>query len=268
VGAAQYPLARSEHELKRLALQAEVMKPLTRRTFEDAGIREGMRVLDLGSGFGDVCMLLADMTGKSGSVVGLDIDPRSVREPEKRVAEAGYSNISLVTSDFASYTPAAPFDAVVGRLILMYHPDPPAALKAVVQHLKPGGIVAFQEPWMMPPAGPESTMKRCLGVLFETFRRSGAHTDLGMRLHAVFTKAGLPPPRMRLEAPLDGREDSLLLPYFVETLASLRPKAIELEVPGAAELDPEVDGRRSLAEVRAFGYAVMALPVVSAWCRT
>ena len=120
----------------------------------------------------------------------------------------------------------------------------------------------------MPPSGPESTIKRCLELMFETFRRCGAHIDLGIRLHRVFTQAGLPAPRMRLEALVDGREDSPLIPYLVETLASLRPKAIELGVPGAQELDPVADGTRSFREVSAFGYAMMALPVVSAWCRT
>lgn len=268
MSAGQYPLARADHELKRLALQAEILKPITRRTFEDAGIGEGMRVLDLGSGSGDVCMLLAEMTGPSGSVVGLDIDSESVREAERRVSQAGYSNISFVNSDVMNYTPAAPFDAIAGRMILMYHPDPVAALSSAIRHLRPGGIVVFLEPYMTPPTGPESTIRKCLGVIFETFRRCGAHTDLGMRLHSVYTRAGLPAPKMRMEAQLDGREDSPLRPYLIETLASIRPKAIELGVPGAQELDPEADGIRAFTEVAAFGYAMMALPVVSAWCRT
>jgi SAM-dependent methyltransferase len=267
MGAGQYPLARADHELKRLALQAELLKPMTRRTFEDAGIREGMRVLDLGSGSGDVCMLLADLTGPSGSVVGLDIDSLAVREAEKRVSAAGYTNITFVHSDFAGYTPSAPFDAIAGRLILLFHPDPAAALAALVRHLRPGGVVAFLEPWMMPPGGPDSTLKKCLGIILDTFRRCGAQTDMGMRLHSVFTKAGLPVPQMRLEALLDGSPDSRLRPYLIETLASLKPKAMELGVPGARELDPEADGTRACAEMWAAGYAMMALPVVSAWCR-
>jgi ubiquinone/menaquinone biosynthesis C-methylase UbiE len=59
----QYALGRSAKEYARLERQAEIMKPMTRRLFADAGISAGMTVLDLGSGAGDVSMLLAEMVG-------------------------------------------------------------------------------------------------------------------------------------------------------------------------------------------------------------
>jgi hypothetical protein len=68
----QYALGRSPQEYARLARQAEIMKPMTRRLFAEAGVQPGMRVVDLGSGAGDVCMLLAEMVGLSGTVIGLD----------------------------------------------------------------------------------------------------------------------------------------------------------------------------------------------------
>ena len=37
----------------------------------------GMRVLDIGSGIGDVAMLAAEMVGPNGRVVGIDKDPAS-----------------------------------------------------------------------------------------------------------------------------------------------------------------------------------------------
>ena len=46
----EYVLGRSQREYTRLARQAELFKPMTRRFFEDAGIAPRMRVLDLGSG--------------------------------------------------------------------------------------------------------------------------------------------------------------------------------------------------------------------------
>ena len=62
----QYALGRSPREYARLARQAELMRPLTQRLFADAGIRAGMTVLDLGSGAGDVAMLLAEMVAQRG----------------------------------------------------------------------------------------------------------------------------------------------------------------------------------------------------------
>ena len=139
----EYALGRTQQEYARLARQAALLEPMTRRTFTDAGIAPGMRVLDLGSGAGDVCMLLAEMVGPSGSVTGLDLDANVIAHARERVSAAGLRNVSFAPCEFSAYVPEKPFDAIVGRLVLLYQPDPAAALAAVAKHLKPGGAVAF-----------------------------------------------------------------------------------------------------------------------------
>lgn len=264
-----YALGRTQQEYARLARQSALMEPMTRRTFADAGIVPGMRVLDLGSGAGDVCMLLAGMVGPSGSVIGLDLDANAIAHARERVAAAGLRNVSFVNSDVSHFAPAEPIDAIVGRFILMYQPDPSATLAALAKHLRPGGIVAFLEPSFaaMPPS--ETVLGRVGYCIIETLRRTGAHLDLGLRLHNVFTKAGLPLPRMRFEAVMDGAPDSHIHQYITDTYASLLPKAIELGVPTAEGLAPldEIPHRISL-ELDALGYAAFVCPMVCAWCKT
>ena len=67
-----YALGHSEKELQRLSRQGQVFGPFTRQLFEQAGISQGMRVLDVGCGSGDVAFLAADLVGLSGEVVGVD----------------------------------------------------------------------------------------------------------------------------------------------------------------------------------------------------
>jgi hypothetical protein len=67
VAADAYVLGHSEVELKRLATQARLIDPITRRFLVSAGIREGMRVLDGGSDVGDIAILLAGLVGQSGA---------------------------------------------------------------------------------------------------------------------------------------------------------------------------------------------------------
>jgi len=56
----------------RLARRAALIDPITRRFYRAAGIVEGMRVLDVGSGAGDTALLLAGLVGSAGAVVGVD----------------------------------------------------------------------------------------------------------------------------------------------------------------------------------------------------
>jgi ubiquinone/menaquinone biosynthesis C-methylase UbiE len=263
-----YVLGRTPREYARLAMQAGLLKPLTRRVFDDAGIAPGMRVLDLGSGAGDVCMLLSEMVGPAGEVIGLDVDAETVDYARRRVTGADLSNISFAHSDLAHYRPDAPIDAIVGRLVLCYLPDPSAPLAALSKYLRPGGIVAFQEPWMIPGGGRESLVKRFANLVFETFRRSGAHIDIGPRLHRIFTEAGFPQPNMRFEALMDGRPDSPLYQYAADTVSSLLPKAVEYGIATFEDFDTETLAARLSEERKALGYAMMSLALVAAWCRT
>jgi cyclopropane fatty-acyl-phospholipid synthase-like methyltransferase len=67
-----YVLGHSQRVTDRLKAQARLIDPITRRFFGEAGIEEGMRVLDVGSGAGDVALLAAELVGASGAVVGVD----------------------------------------------------------------------------------------------------------------------------------------------------------------------------------------------------
>jgi SAM-dependent methyltransferase len=264
----EYVLGNSQHEYNRLVRQAAFLKPMTRRVFQEAGIQSGMRVLDLGSGSGDVCMLLAEMVGPTGCVIGLEQDAGAVHFAETRTAVARHRNIMFVHSEFSLYVPEAPLDAIVGRSVLLYQPDPVAAIAAVTKHLRPGGIVAFLEPWLAVPQGPANPALRVLTCIVETMRRSGAHIDLGPRLHKVFASAGLPRPTMRFEAVMDAQDESPLYELIADSFVSLLPKAIEYGLVTPEEIDVESIPALLRATMNAAGYAAMSLPTVSAWCRT
>jgi cyclopropane fatty-acyl-phospholipid synthase-like methyltransferase len=70
-----YVLGRTAEETERLQAQAVFVQPFTERLFRDAGIDRGMKVLDLGSGAGDVALLAARLVGSEGEVVGIDSNP-------------------------------------------------------------------------------------------------------------------------------------------------------------------------------------------------
>ena len=200
-----YALGSTDAEHERLILQAARLAPLTERLFREAGIGPGQRVLDLGSGVGDVAMLAARLVGPSGEVVGIERDQRSLDRARGRVAEAGLHNVSFIQSDVSQITASKPFDAAVGRLILMWLPDPTSVLRQLSLLVRPGGVVAFQEASWVPIFAISTHLplwSAAASLMCETMRRSGANPEMGLNLYRIFQDAGLPAPAMQMELPL------------------------------------------------------------------
>jgi ubiquinone/menaquinone biosynthesis C-methylase UbiE len=85
-----YALGSTDAEHERLIRQGVVLAPLTERLFREAGIGPGQRVLDVGSGVGDVAMLAASLVGQSGEVVGIERDPRSIARARRRLSQCEF----------------------------------------------------------------------------------------------------------------------------------------------------------------------------------
>ena len=97
--AAGYVLGHSEAELRRLAFQAALIEPITRQLLVDAGVANGMRIVDVGTGRGDVAFLAAELVGETGSVVGVDRAPAAIAVARERAARSSLANVSFVEGD-------------------------------------------------------------------------------------------------------------------------------------------------------------------------
>ena len=191
----------------------------TTRLLLDAGIREGMRVLDVGCGSGDVAFLLATLVGSDGEVVGIDHDAHALAIAAQRAAPAPQPQPTFVQSTLLGL-PAAlgGFDAIVGRRVLMYQADAVAAVRALARHLRPGGVMVFQEhDTTMAPASLENfTLHRqAQGWLREMIAREGADLHIGFNLHGIFTQAGLKPASVRAECLVQTPDNAYALGHIV-----------------------------------------------------
>ncbi|WP_309570182.1 methyltransferase domain-containing protein [Deinococcus sp.] len=61
-----------------------------------AGLREGIRVLDIGCGAGDVSFLARSLVGDCGSVTGVDRSPDAVAAARNRAHSAGLTNVEFM----------------------------------------------------------------------------------------------------------------------------------------------------------------------------
>ena len=178
--ASNYVLGQSVHEYERLMLQARMLRPYTEKFFRAAGLAPGMRVLDVGSGMGDVALLSADIVGPGGRVLGIDRDAAALDNARRRTDEQGCSSwVEFQASNLDEFTTTDQFDALVGRYVLLYQPDPSSTIRSLLRSVKPGGIVVFHE-FDLP--GPDASYPPCplydqVGMLVgEVFRRGGAHS--------------------------------------------------------------------------------------------
>jgi len=135
-----YPLHTDDRvaEDARLIAQGCVFDPMTRRLLQQAGITWGMRVLDIGSGAGNVSRVAAEMVGPTGSVIGVEKDPAAV---ELARQHSGAPNIEYRAGDVQTLDGiGGGFDAVIGRLVRPGHARRPAAIRRPGQrqrHVRP-----------------------------------------------------------------------------------------------------------------------------------
>ena len=266
----RYALGHSDRELERLSAQARLVDPITRQLLLEAGIGLGMRVLDVGSGAGDVAFLLAELVGESGEVVGVDRARGALAVARARADEDSRRNVSFLEGDPTRMAFERGFDAVVGRYVLQFQPDPVAALRALARHLQPGGIVAFHElDWDGVRSFPPSpTFDRCCGWIVETLRMLGAETRMGIKLHSTFVAAGLPAPSMRLGAVVGGGANSAdCLELVTDLVETLLPDMERLGVATAADIGVDTLSERITHEVISSDSVIVGRSEIGAWSR-
>jgi ubiquinone/menaquinone biosynthesis C-methylase UbiE len=264
-----YHLGNTDAEHERLIRQAIRLAPVTERFFREAGIGSGQQVLDLGAGVGDVAMLVARLVGSSGKVVAIERDSRTINRARARAKEAGLDNINFVQADIAEYSAASMFDAVVGRYILQFLPDPVATLRSVAKRVRPGGLVAFQEGSWIPFLSLSAHLPLWYAgasLLHESGVRSGVNLEMGTGLHKAFQEAGLPAPRMRLEMELASDPD--FTRWVSDSLRSVLPQIQKLNLSLGALGDLDTLEERLQNEVAMSNTVVPWIGLVAAWCRT
>jgi SAM-dependent methyltransferase len=264
-----YALGHSERELARLQAQERLIGPVTRRFFRAAGIEAGMRVLDVGSGAGDTAFAVAELVGESGEVIGTDRAPAAIAAASRRARDLGLENVTFREGDPAEKAFERPFDAVVGRYVLLFQADPGAMVRGLLKRLRPGGVIAFHEPDLTcarssPPA---PTYDRFVRWLYDVFRLVDSEANMAGRLYRAFTSAGLAP-TMRMETVIGGGAGCKdWLEAATALLGSMLPTVEQLGVATAAEVEIDTLAERMLREVTANGSLVLGRSEIAAWSR-
>ena len=264
---AGYVLGSSDPELARLDAQAEYYRPATLDAMRWAGQRPGMRVLDLGSGTGAVAFAAAEMVGPTGRVLGIDLQEAPVATARRNAAILGLDNVSFEQANLTTWTTDLRFDAVTGRLITMYFPDPGATIGRLAGFLEPGGIVLLQEFAMsMAHQIPETPLFRTtMDAFLGAFHAAGRPTDLGLDLDRVFAAAGLPAPVMAMGSRWERGHDARTYALLTGIVRTLLPVIVTHGIATESEIDIDTLEQRLRTAGSASGASAPQL--VSAWAR-
>ncbi len=123
--------------------------------FPTLPVKKGDRVLDVGCGFGDTAIKLANLVGPEGEVVGIDCCDVFLDYARNDAVERGVSNISFQRGDAEIALPVNEYDFVFARFGTMFFTNPVAAMRNMRLALKPGGTMVHivwrnraDNPWL------------------------------------------------------------------------------------------------------------------------
>lgn len=265
---AHYLLGRTDREYERLIAQARWINGYTEQTFREAGIRTGMRVLDVGCGVGDVSLLLAKLVGSSGKVIGIDQDAGALSRARQRVESAGFETVSFVHGDFRTHNFGGSFDAAVGRYVLMYQANPVSAVRSLLARLHPGAVIAFQELDMsrVPICRPRIPLfENCFRWGRLANQKSRVHVRMGLDLYRTFVACGLPETKLRLDTIIGAGPDFSGYEILAESMRSILPVIESFGIASAQDVGVDTLAQRLRDAAVKANATVVWSPIISAW---
>jgi SAM-dependent methyltransferase len=231
---------------KRLEVLARALWPTTSRVLAEAGLRPGLRCLDLGCGGGDVTRELAAAVGANGSVVGIDADAIKLELAQRDAIERGLANIEFRQADVYQWCEESAYDLIYCRFLLSHLHDPTHVVKQMFRAVRPGGVAIVEDlDFRGHFCYPELKAFDDYFLLYrDLVARCGGDAEIGPKLYLMFIDAGWRSVRVALADNVyvdgDGKRLSLL------TLTNIANSLLDEQLATRAEID------RLLTEIERF----------------
>jgi ubiquinone/menaquinone biosynthesis C-methylase UbiE len=246
-----YILGRTDSEIARLEIQATLFEPLTKYTLLNAGLKKGMKCIDIGCGSGSVSKLMARMVGKTGRVVGVDIVDRYLQYCNSRISPN--ENIKFLHDDICNsqLIGKESFDIVYSRFMFHHLENRREAVRSMKQLTKRGGRVLIQEldhapgSWLCYPDNEVfNTLRKVYVALIE---KAGGDPLAGRKLYKLLMEESFDS-NVECHSPciLMGQEPYSSLGW--QLAESLKPQILERGIQTEQEYSKMYEGLKSLAK--------------------
>jgi len=205
----EYVLATGDAAANRLRILHNAYGPGARELLLRAGIKPGMRVVDLGCGVGMTTQLLAELVGPTGKVIGVDYSEAQVKQA-RALLPPEFSNVSFVEASATdTHLPREAFDLVYCRFLLIHLTDPEAALGEMLELLKPEGIVAVEDGDLASASSEPASAYQEFSNLFGALGpKWGVDYRLGRRLYHMVLDANFSEVEITLNQPVFARGEN------------------------------------------------------------
>jgi hypothetical protein len=176
-------------------------------------------------------------------------------------------NVSFLLGDPTEMRFDHPFDAVIGRYVLAWQADPGSMLVHLIPLVRLNGIIAFHElEWAAARSFPPvERWDRCCQLAVEALTAGGADLQVGMKLHSLFLRAGLPAPSMRYASLIGSTIE--LVRFTTDLIATLLPDMEQRGIVKEGDFDLDGLAEDVLAEITASGSIVVGRSEIGAWTR-
>jgi len=105
-----------------------------------ASLKQGEFVLDLGSGAGFDCFLAANIVGKTGKVIGVDMTPEMIERARENARKGGYKNVEFRLGEIETLPLADnSVDVIISNCVINLSPEKDKVFSDAYRVLKPGG---------------------------------------------------------------------------------------------------------------------------------
>ena len=251
----EYVLGTDAIELDRLGVQHRLWVDTATALWREARIGPGSRVLDVGCGPGYASLDLAQLVGRTGRVIGVDLSERFIAEARRRAEDLGVPQAEFRAGDLADLgtvvgDDSGEFDAVYARWVLCFLPGTAEVVARLADRLRPGGRLLVQDyfNYRAMTAGPHDPRFEPFREATEkSWRADGGNPDVVGLLPGILTDLGFEIETVRAHQRVC-RPGETMWAWPDTWITSFAPRLVaagfmsEAELAGLTELWSEMSG--------------------------